>query len=90
LLEKMTEEVPPTDQLSNFRFAAKSLSVGQCVKQLDRESPNPSTQLRNLRLVQLPDGSVTGRAKAALVNVCRVGKQICQPGNKSRRQVFIK
>src|SRR6266700_2843930 len=35
---------------------------------------------------KLPDGSVTGRAKAALVNVCRVGKQICQPGNKSRRQ----
>jgi len=41
----MIEEVPLTGQLSNFRFAAKSLSVGQSAKQLYRESLNPSTQL---------------------------------------------
>ena len=36
-----------------------------------------------------PDSGVTGSAKAALVNMRRVGKQICQPKNKLRRQVFI-
>ena len=38
---------------------------------------------------KLPDGSVTARAEAALVDMRGVVKQICEPGDELRRQILI-